>query len=279
MILIVSLIIIDPLDYFGLSSIIPKEKKNLVKQNYAGRDTFKNGTLKMADFHQKKYENLILGDSRAMPIDTAYLYQLTGGNWLNFAAQGMSIRSCCSAFWWIIEHKMEPRTIYFSLNFWSSNADDYFGYMDDLCQSPTKYLFSKIVLRLAYYDVCGKLPPNELNIQTWEDVISWKKENINKMEYLNDNVIESIEKVIDYCNHHNIRIIFVLPSEHQDVMDVILSSEYGRKVYNDFLEYFSQYEFYNFNIQPWTISRDNFVDPMHPISSLYYSLCDSIFSK
>lgn len=262
------IILIDPYNYFGISSIINDKLKHEYssKLNYAIWEVMR--------FKENPKENIFLGDSRMLGINTKKVKEISGFDFYDFAYGGGTLQEIISTFWYA-SSKIRLKNVCIGINFDLYNAynvrDRVKGAID-IVNNPLLYLTNKNIIEAAYYCIKSTFSSETISIE--KPKISkdkfWKlKLNevgtryFGKYQYP-QHYQAQLKEISEYCEKNNIKLTFLILPVHVDLQRLIF--KFGlRESYQKFInDIRSISEIYNFNFENViTSNKDNYGDPFH----------------
>jgi hypothetical protein len=265
---IVLVVLVDPYNYFSVSSLVSDNiKKNTsVKLNPR--------LWKCIEFKKHPSANILLGDSRVNSIDTNYIKTITGDNFFNFAYGGASIAEIVDTFNYAksISH-LSKVYIGMSFNLYNSyNSVNVFSGAKLLSNDYKYYLIDRSVAKTIYYNLSAYFSDNDFQIgipstdkdSFWKYQLSYAGSAFYQHYRYPLNYYNELKKMADYCKENKVDLVFFIPPTHIDLQNIVKKSnllEAERRFKNDLVSLGEVYDFdYPNDV---TKNRDNFSDPFH----------------
>ena len=289
----------EPYDYFGLKHNSQYLSKPLSTMREVIRD------------HPA---NIILGDSQMANLNTGYIEELTGTRYTMLGFGGSRVGECIDLFWFAAEHTRLEKVV-FGVNFYSSGGPMDQGRIPSLvpkAENPFRFI-SGANYWLQSIDEAKRLAVNCLArvsghaewITEPEDPTSFDHIGVpdergavyrkDLEEYsdlllsvigtdgsfhIEDETMNALGEVIDYCNANGIEIIFVFPPMQESVFDLV-TEPYG--IDEDLIRY-KQYLSERATVydlcykNAFTVNEDNFYDGLHLAGEQKKTFAELIFT-
>ncbi|MBQ9959046.1 MAG: hypothetical protein IJP01_01700, partial [Oscillospiraceae bacterium] len=235
---------LEPYDYFGLRG---------------GDSTYLSRPLSaVREMMREKPKNIILGDSRMANLNTDYIYELTGEEYMMLGFGGAQTGELLELFWYAAEH-CELEKVVFGLNLYSSCGEQGAGRIPaviERAEDPADFVFNANTWLEAINNGKMKLvnlaatllgrpdmmqfhedPTNFTLPQTVSDArgevyradleayCEILKIGLTPQSEVQQQLLNRIGEVIDYCEENGIELIFVYPPMHVSVMDLVINAQ------------------------------------------------------
>jgi len=220
---------IDPFAYFAWNA----HRDDPAKRDIAYR--LLPPLSKLAAYRNAPAPNLLLGDSRMASLDAARIDSLTGTRVANLGFGGGSLDEAMRTFWYADTLvRLESVTFGVNLDLYNeSNAKDRVTGVEKILANPLLYVFDRIVLRAAVYDVQRALSGRQpvIGVPPMDKQRFWKYQldvtaRIAFESYRYPaSYRERLEAIAAHCRARGIRLRFVIFPEHADLAAV--SARYG----------------------------------------------------
>ncbi|MBN2227238.1 MAG: hypothetical protein JW763_07715 [candidate division Zixibacteria bacterium] len=276
------MILIDPFNYFGISSIIPDTYKaeTSYRLNYR--------LWKMNAYRQQPTGNILLGDSRMLLLDADSISARTGQDYFNFAYGGGSLDEAIETFWFA-DSITSLQNVYIGLNFPMFN-----GYhtvnltrqAKETFANPMLYFIDKVMIKAGAMLVARTLFDTQYDIerpdmtpeQFWKYQIAVTAQSQFERYLYPDNYYQRLSEIVSYCNQKKITVNVIIFPEHVDLInrysELGLDEEYAR-FKEDIHRLVKTFDFNYGN--PITENRADFTDPYHFTTDIGLQLVDEIW--
>jgi hypothetical protein len=261
------ILVIDPYNFWGYSRLIPNETKEPIAL------LFNPPFWKLNKFEREPAENILLGDSRMIAMNTGLIREITGEDYANLAYGGGNVREAIETFWLAAE-KTTLRKVYLSINLDKYNdyeITDRTVFYKSTGKNPFLYFLNYDVWTAAYHN--ADVHFNRKNFQLG-------KPNVSKDEFWREGVEvetryyqkyaepkkyrDELTKISAYCRARNIELTFVIFPTHLDLQRVVDQTNMrGQReaMVRDLRDWGRVYDFDWEN--EMTANKDNFTDPFH----------------
>lgn len=304
---LVIIIISDPFNYFNLVKINNDKSKQQWIDRSAETVIIGNVLFKKHAFISNPCPNIIIGDSRAVCLNTTIIENLTGLSYFNFGIPGGNYKTIISLFWFV-NSKVKLKRICIVIGFhnyiryWD---DDLFSEGNSIDNKIYPYFTSPLLVGQAMNNIRMFLKINlyqkfiddentttykpmkinllKKNIETrsvWNQKINDQKTYFKRWYKHPDEYLDSITRITEFCKKNNIAITFILVPYHADfhklVKDVNLEEELTR-FKNDFYKIGEVFDFdYKNEI---TQNKLLYCDIFHANDSVYNIICQEVWGK
>lgn len=292
---VISLLVIDPFNYFNLNNYI----KNTSKEKTARK--FNSLLYNTIAFKNNPSANIIIGDSRIKRLPTEEIKQITGDNYFILHSNAAKLNEIIDLFWLTTKYK-KLENVVLGVNF---NLYNEFAYanrvyeVEEMIKNPLLYVFNgnvlEITIKTLVHHFSNIVVPDvkrnimlqrELEGKSFKDKKAWWKYNVNtvaknqysKYEYpkeLRNRLIE----LNNYCIKEKINLIFLNVPHHIDFsnrkIDFQLSEaeiRYKKEMSN--FKKFIDFDYPN----SITNCRNCFTDPIHTNDSINFIIAKEIFN-
>lgn len=274
--------VIDPFNYFNVSHVIRDDIKERISHPMNYR------LWRMVEYRRRPVDNILLGDSRMMNLNTDQIENLTGEEYFNFALGGGSLFEAIETFWYA-NNLARLKHVYVGVNFNLFNKFynvNQARHVKQYFDNPFLYLTDKVVFTSGLKLLQSTLFGSEVNVESsgmshdefWRfqlDVSATR--HFAKYKYP-DKAVSDLRAIASYCDSAGIELAFVVFPEHQSlhqrIEDFNLASEYAR--FNTDLREIAHV--YDFNHRSEMTQRaENFRDPYHSTDEICSQLVDSIW--
>lgn len=220
---------IDPFACFPWNA----ERVDPVKQDIAYR--MMPPLWKLAAFRNQPAPNVLFGDSRMASLDTPEIERLSGAKFANLGFGGGSLDEAMRTFWLVDRRvKLESATFGVNLDLYNeSNAKDRVTGAGKILENPALYVFDRIVLRSALYDLqsarTGKRPAIGVPPMDKDHFWRYQLDVTARIAFESYRYPEAyrqrLQKIATHCRENHIRLRFVIFPEHHDLAAV--AKRYG----------------------------------------------------
>ena len=290
---------LEPYDYFGLRG---------------GDSTYLSRPLStVRELQREKPENIILGDSRMANLSTDYIYELTGEEYMMLGFGGAQTGELLEMFWYAAEH-CELEKVVFGINLYTSCGEQDAGRMPAMierAENPADFLFNANVWleainngKMKLMNLAAKLLSRPDMMQYHEDPTDYTlpqqipqergekyradleayceilKVNLHPESEIEDQLVQRLGEVIDYCEENGIELIFVYPPMQESVMELVVEAQGLDAQMRKYKEYLAaratvyDMEFRN----SFTQNEANFFDGYHLANPMKQYLVEVLFT-
>lgn len=197
--------------------------------NYFG--IYKERTLedhlisRMKAFERDPQKTILLGDSRFARFTRKGCEKVEIEQKItNMAFGGATIYESMELFWWAAEREKIEKVI-FGLSYYNFNniyTNTTFARYKKLNNNTIAYLFSSECIKGAYNNFKSKAFPSpepQVNYKEYADLIY----SVCEKYKLNDDAIEELKEIVEYCDNNGIEIIFVTPPMHKSIWENVIT--------------------------------------------------------
>lgn len=263
----------------------------------------------MRELKREQPANIILGDSRMANIDADYVSEITGEPWHMMGFGGAQMGECVELFWWANEHT-DLQKVVFGVSFYTVSGEQGPGRIPEIIKRDDPWTFmtnanywleainsaKQQAMNLLWRTVghperqtfpedptgFGSVAPeNPIGVKyrtDLEDYCAILKTNMENFS-LQQESLDRLQEVIDYCEENGIELIFVFPPMQECVFELVtepLGIEDDIETYKSFLaEQATVYDFETKN--SFTCDPDNFYDGFHLSGEGKRQFIDAIF--
>lgn len=262
------IIVIDPFNYFRISTLISKETKQ--------RNAYKLNPLlfSVIDFRNNPCDNILIGDSRTGALPIEEISRLSGETYKKITIDGAKLNEIFDLVYLADDYK-RLKNLVIGINF---NMVNEFGYANrvknvkDILDNPLKYIFNRSVAEVCYYTIRSAIsgknvestPPMSRE-EFWEWNIMTKAYHwYGKYKYSEKLHVE-ILKLDTFTKDNNIKLVLIIVPHHKEFHDRLV--EFG--LYEEELEFKKFLSKLNAKVIDYdyeneiTEMKDNFSDPVH----------------
>lgn len=263
LIYVLAILIIDPYNYLGVSSVIPLSSKMVSKQ-------VQPHLFKLIDFTRSPKRNIALGDSRANSL----LRLPEFSNYYDLAYGGGSLNEAVQTFWYAAS-KTELDTVLIGISFNLYNKYNTRFWVEETIERKKNffsYAFNKYTLESSFLILREQLlkeksekgMPQSTRDEFWDYQVNVTAEKFYAQFLYPDNYFLELKRISEYCKRENIHLIIWIPPSHIDfqkrVNDFDLSvAQEGFK--NQMQQVADVFDF-DFDSE-LTREKNNFKDPLH----------------
>lgn len=195
-----------------------------------------NALWKLNEFSKHPCPNIILGDSRAMGINTELIKKTSGEEYYNLAVSGGNFKTIFDLFW-IANDNIQLKNVSIQVGFSSYNKQanlnliksvkPYFDYpykmffKDWFILDSFKALQYKIQKHHFVRDSEYKLKIQERNLGNWDQVIQKQGYAVLENYTYPDNYYNSLKEISEYCKLHNINLQLIIFPNHPDYYTIL----------------------------------------------------------
>jgi len=277
------IVVVDPYNYFSLPSPVDDGLKKEIsfKLNYA--------MWKMLDYRQAPVENILLGDSRMMSMDTALIRETSGDVYYNFAYGGGSLKEALATFSYANDLK-DLKNVFIGLDLNSYNASDNKDRVSEVLaaeDNPLLYISNNntflAATRLVRAQLKGQTP--RIGKPKGDKDAFWKKqlEVTARVYFANYRkplaYRRQLEELSNQCRQEGINLVFIIFPSHMDLQDKIVQyglEEANETFRNDLSRFGLVYDFAWENDE--TRNRDRYKDPYHFDSQIETSIINTVWN-
>ena len=201
--------------------------------SYNGDNVFSNSPYPLLkyinDIDKNKEYSIILGDSKFTFLDIIRLSKISGDNYLNISYGGAALEESILEFWYTT-NRLKLKKVIFELDFHALNNNwrmdrisKYFdmSYVDMLKAYYFDYYNNRTMLEEVYKAVRGRkgeevTSKEELVKKGIED-----KKEVLKTYTINEEGLEELKKISEYCKDNNIELIFFSPPLYSRMSELV----------------------------------------------------------
>ena len=235
---------LEPYDYFGLRG---------------GDSTYLSRPLSaVREMLREKPQNIILGDSRMANLNTDYIRELTGEEYMMLGFGGAQTGELLELFWYAAEH-CELEKVVFGLNLYSSCGEQSAGRIPaviDRAEDPADFVFNANIWleainngKMKLVNLAATLLGRSDMMQFHEDPTDFTlpqtvsdargevyrsdleayceilKVQLQPTSEIEDQLLVRIGEMITYCKDNGIELIIVYPPMHQSVQQLVVDAQ------------------------------------------------------
>ncbi len=256
-------------------------------------------------------ENIILGDSRMANLNVGYIEEITGVPYTMMAFGGASLGENVALFWYATEHTALKKVVW-GINFYTAfggqgpgrvpsvqkEADNVFSFTGDITNWLVAISNGKRLVFNQYYrmtDQPGRMvfhedptqfgpltvPPEmgalyRKDLEEYAHIIYTNSVGLK----LEQDTLDQLDAIIDYCAANDIELIFVFPFMHESirtyVVDPMALNEQNEAFHQYVMERATVYDL-EF-LSPFNRNADNFFDGFHLMSEQKKYLAQLLFN-
>lgn len=260
--------LIDPYCYFGTGGPIPQALKRQAAYplNYA--------MWKMIEYRRNPVQDILLGDSRMMNLDSARVDSVSGRHWYNFAYGGGTLREAIDTFDYA-RSRTDLRSVVIGLDLSTWNGSDLRDRVSETrgaLRNPLLYLLNTNVMRATGRIVTAMVDKEEVRIgkpDADQDEFWRHQLDVTARVYFEGwsdpaGYRRDLQRVAEICRTEDIELVFVIFPTHTDLQGQIEAfglTEADRRMRDELAALGVVYDFSWAN--EFTRDRSNFVDPYH----------------
>ena len=174
--------------------------------------------------------SFIFGDSRINGIDIIRLNKLDGKKYINLAFGGCTMKESVDEFWLTVS-KVQPERVIFEVDYYSLNKKrqldrikqvvnmDMFQYFFDYFNN--KSMLDEVVAKIKQFKTENIVQDGGLNPVRFENYLMQIKSICENYE-IDENCVNSLLKIADYCKENNIDLVFFAPPVHKSIYDGVI---------------------------------------------------------
>ena len=173
--------------------------------------------------------SIILGDSKLTFLDAQRISKISGEKYLNITYGGCALEESILEFWYTIK-RIKIKKVIFELDFHALNNNwrmdrisKYFdmSYFDMLKAYYLDYYNNRMMLEEAYKAVRGIKNKEVMNKEEMiKEGIEDKKE-VLKRYIINEEALEELKRISEYCKDNNIELIFFSPPLYSRISELV----------------------------------------------------------
>jgi len=293
-------LVLEPYDYFGLRG---------------GDSTYLSRPLSaVREMLREKPKNIILGDSRMANLNTDYICELTGEEYMMLGFGGAQTGELLELFWYAAEH-CELEKVVFGLNLYSSCGEQGAGRIPaviERAEDPADFVFNANIWleainngKMKLVNLAATLLGRPDMMQFHEDPTDFTlpqtvsdargevyradleayceilKIGLTPQSEVQQQLLNRIGEVIDYCEENGIELIFVYPPMHVSVMDLVINAQGLNAQMEKYKTYLRgrSVTIYDMEFEnAFTCDEDNFYDGFHLMNSKKQYFAELLFT-
>ena len=291
---------LEPYDYFGLRG---------------GDSTYLSRPLStVRELQREKPENIILGDSRMANLNTDYIYELTGEEYMMLGFGGAQTGELLELFWYAAEH-CELEKVVFGINLYSSCGEQTAGRIPaviERAENPADFLLNANIWleainngKMKLMNLAAKLLSRPELMQFHEDPTDFTlpqsvspergetyradleayceilKANLRPESEVEDQLLVRIAEMIDYCKQNGIELIIVYPPMHMSVAELVVQAQGLQPQMDKYKSFIRARGVTVYDMEfdsEFTRCEDNFFDGYHLMNSRKQYLAELLFT-
>jgi hypothetical protein len=278
-----AVVAVDPFDYFNVSHVCTEENKikNAASLNWV--------VFNMLKEKHEPCENLIIGDSRAESLPLEQINQLTGQKFFKLSANALKLNESFDLY--DFANKIKPvKRVVFTLNFNEFNEyafADRVSSVEAMIHNPLIYLFDRSVAQAGYYVAKAALtekksvnstPPMRED-EFWDYIVNVRaREHYERFRYP-EALFARMTNLTAQAKAQGTEVTFIIVPHHADFQKRV--REFGlNETYLRFKRDLSRLDarVIDFDyVNPMTVGRDNFRDPLHYTDAFGKQIADEVF--
>ncbi|MBS1752199.1 MAG: hypothetical protein JST63_20045 [Bacteroidetes bacterium] len=259
---------LDPFNYLGKNGII----NDNIKQLYSGKINYALWELNAYKKHPT--ENILLGDSRIMLVDTGVVNKIKHKKFVNLGYGGGSLKEAIETFWYA-SSVCRLHEVYLGINlelYNQNNIGNRVKGVEIMLKNPLLYFTNSDVIEAAYYCFMNRNKHSENSIEIppmtrdefWKFQLSETAERYYSTYGYPSEYNTELSKMARYCQEKKILLHFIVLPTHTDLQNKI--SAFHLQDANDrFIHDLKELgDVYNLNLNnKYTRVNENFNDPFH----------------
>lgn len=258
-----TIIVIDPYNYLGISSFIPPSTKEVAEQ-------IQPHLFKLIDYTRSPKHNIALGDSRT----NALFRSVELENYYDLAYGGGSLNEVIKTFWYVAD-KVGLDTVLIGINFNLYNKYNTRFWVEETIERKKNffsYAFNNYtyqsafkILRKELFDEQSEIGKPEMTEEEfWDYQVNVTAEKFYSQYLYPDNYFNELKKISEYCKVKGIHLMIWIPPTHMEFQNRI--NDYGLNEEQQRFKWQLQQiaDVYDFDYDSeLTRDRRNFKDPLH----------------
>lgn len=181
------------------------------------------------DIDKNKEYSIILGDSKFTFLDIIRLSKISGDNYLNISYGGAALEESILEFWYTIK-RIKIKKVIFELDFHALNNNwrmdrisKYFdlSYVDMLKAYYLDYYNNRMMLEEVYKAVRGIKNEEDMSKEEMVKKGIEDKKEVLKTYTINEEALEDLKKISEYCKDNNIELIFFSPPLYSRISELV----------------------------------------------------------
>jgi hypothetical protein len=264
----VSVVLVDPFDCIGLSTLVPEPLKAEVAQ------PLHNPLWKVQKFSSAPRERIILGDSSMASLNPDHIRASSGEEYFNFAYGGGSLQEAIDTYW-IAARTVRLQAVYIGIGLINFNEYQNLDRVPEalaIASSPIRYLTNRVVVGAAFLAAYAALTADSVNLTTpsldqaafWRFQLDEATPQLLRQYRYPDAMARRLEEMAADCRKHGTRLVVIIPPTSIELQQRV--SELGRDADERRFKQFvrSLATVYDFDVSnEYTRERSNFSDPFH----------------
>lgn len=220
------ILLIDPYNYFGISSFIDNDLKE--RTTYMINPVLGN----MLEFKNNPSPDITISDSRFAHKDLEGIKKNTGTEFSELYAHDGLIQEFISFFRFADSH-VKLKTVYICINFSSfseTKRNNLVESADNIISNPFLYLFNRNVAEASVLCLINKFNPageQELSKPSadrksfWLDLLNTTEIRFYKNYFYPGQYMRELIEIGSYCRSKNIKLGFIIPPTNTDMQALI----------------------------------------------------------
>jgi hypothetical protein len=276
-------IIIDPCNYFGYSSVISNEIK---EQNAL----MLNPLLYQAiDLHHYPCENMLIGDSRTETLPLKEIENISKKEYKKLTIYGAKLNEIFDLVYLANSEKKLKETV-IGINF---NMFNEFGYDDrvsnikNILKNPLKYIYNRNIGQLCYYLIKASITGKKISSiplmskeEWWKWIIETKAYQwYGKYQY-SEKLHNELLTLDNFAKKNDIKLTFIIVPHnrefHARLVDLGLSKDEinFKKIMANLNAKVIDYDYEN----KITLNKNYFIDPIHYNDEIGQLIVDEVWN-
>jgi len=250
-----------------------------------------NALWNLNEYAKHPYQNIIIGDSRAMGFDTDILKEITNIEYYNFAIPGGNLKTIHDVFWFANE-RIQLKNVVIQVGFSTYNKKINY----DLIKSVNPYLYHpykmffknwfifdsfkalqyKILNEPVERDTSDNLKLQNENFANWDQLLQKQGYKVLSNYEYPDNYYAALKEISEYCKQNNINLQFVILPCHPDyyrIIEEMEMSNYRERFIRDINEMGKTFDYSS--TENRITNKMSFIDLYH----IKHSIIDSLTYK
>lgn len=275
--LFLSVVAIDPFNYFDFPAFVPRMIGDTVKEETAGKLHY--ALWKVLKFKRRPVSRIVLGDSRMDSFDMDEIHSSTGQEYFNFAYGGGTLPEAIDTYW-IARKATHLDAVYLGvglINFNEFQALNRVADVPPIQENWLLYVSNRLVVYSAMMAGYAALAREPVKIEQpaaspdayWNFVITSEiPQLLHRYSYPTD-IARRLKEVADDCRSQGTKLVFVIPPTHVDAQTKTraLGRDGEQQRFKEFLSGLGA-PVIDFDYpSPFTEQRAFWNDPFHPLPS------------
>ena len=275
-------ILIDPFNYFGISSLISKEKK---EQNAL---TVNPLLYNVIDLHHNPVENILIGDSitNALPLDE--IEKISGEKYKKLILYSAKLNEIFEMIY-LANSQKKLKNLVIGINFSLFNEfafNDRVKTIESIIKKPLKYIFNRNVAQVCFYIMKAVFTGENINTnppmlkdEFWKYIIETRAYQWYGRYKFSEKLQNDLMVLDSFAKENNIKLTFIIVPHNREFHNRLV--EFGlseaenkfKTIMGNLNATVIDYDYENII----TVNKNNYSDPLHYNNEIGHLIVNEIW--